>query len=207
MILDHELQAIQHRLHTLERRQRLTLIGWVGSLVVVLLGAAAAQVFSQPEILRARGLEIVDDAGKVRIALTVDRVPGMPSGQRGVSGVWIMDGSGTHLAALNSTPAGAASLTFLDPAHPLQFGGVSLDGLIISDRKGRGRVQVSPDGLGLWDVGRRMRLLLALHEDQDVGLTLFDPTGRLRSALDVNHHGSPALTLFDSTGQRRFSAP
>ncbi len=207
MMQEHDLRSIQQCLRTLERRQRFTLIGWVSSLVIVLLGAVAAQVFSQPEVLRARGLEIVDDAGKVRIALSVDRVPGMPSGQRGISGVWIMDGSGTHLAALNSTPAGVASLTFLDPAHPLQFGGVSLDGLIISDRKGRGRVQVSPDALSVWDVGRRMRLLLALHEDQDVGLTLFDPTGRLRGALDVNHHGSPALTLFDSTGQKRFSAP
>ncbi len=207
MMPEHDLRSIQQCLRTLERRQRFTLIGWVSSLVIVLVGAVAAQVFSQPEVLRARGLEIVDDAGKVRIALSVDRVPGMPSGQRGISGVWIMDGSGTHLAALNSTPAGVASLTFLDPAHPLQFGGVSLDGLIISDRKGRGRVQVSPDGLGLWDVGRRVRLLLALDENQDVGLTLFDPTGRPRGALDVNHHGNPTLTLFDSAGQKRFSAP
>lgn len=203
----HELSAIQLRLRALERRQRFTIIGWVASLVLVLLGAATAQVASQPEVLRARGLEIVDQSGKTRIVLSVDRVPGMTSGQPGVAGLWILDGLGTHVAALSASPTGVTSLTFLDPAHPLQFGGVSLDGLILSDRKGRGRVQMSSDGMSLWDVGRRMRVSLALYEDQSVGLTLFDPTGKLRGALDVNHHGIPGLTLFDSAGQRRFGAP
>ncbi len=204
----HELDVIHARLEKAERRLRMTLVGWVGSLVaLVLLGAGVQHATSQPTALRVRSLEVVDEQGLARIVLSVDRVPGEGEVRPGVSGIWLLDASGRRLATLGSAPNGFPSLSFSDPARPLPFGTLSLEGLILSDREGTGRVQLSSDGLSLWDTGRRMRILLALQVDRGVGLTFFDPVGKLRSALDVDHHGRPGLTLFDGTGRRLFGAP
>ncbi len=204
----HEFEVIRARLEKVERRLRMTLVGWVVSLVMlVLVGGASQYATSQPTVLRARSLEVVDQMGRARIVLSVDRVPGSSESRPGVSGIWLLDDTGRHLATLGSTPNGSSSLSFNDPARPLQFGTLSLDGLILSDTKGTGRIQVSFDGLSLWDPGRRMRILLALHADESVGLTLFDPAGHLRTALDVDDDGSPGLTLFDGAGRRLYGAP
>ncbi len=204
----HELDVIHARLEKAERRLRMTLVGWVGSLVaLVLLGAGVQHATSQPTALRVRSLEVVDEQGLARIVLSVDRVPGESEVRPGVSGVWLLDASGRRLATLGSAPNGFSSLSFSDPARPLQFGTVSLDGLILSDLRGRGRIQLSSDGLSLWDTGRRMRILLALHADESVGLTLFDPAGNLRTALDVDDDGSAGLAFFDGAGRRLFGAP
>ncbi len=203
-----EVEAIQARLQTVERRLRLTLMGWVVSFVIlVLLGAAAQHATSQPTVLRARSLEVIDDAGRARIVLSADSVPGEPEAQPGVSGLWLLDAMGRPLASLSSAPNGYSSLSFNDPIRPLQFGTFSLDGLILSDTNGRGRIQLIPDGLSLWDKGRRMRILLALQSDGGAGLTIFDAMGLVRTALDVDHHERPGLGLFDRAGQTLFKAP
>ncbi len=204
----HEFEVIRARLEKVECRLRVALVGWVVSVVaLVLLAAGVQHATSQPTALRVRSLEVVDEQGLARIALSVDRVPGESEVRPGVSGIWLLDTAGRHLAALGSAPNGFSSLSFNDPARPSQFGALSLDGLILSDRKGTGRVQLSFDGLGLWDTGRRLRMLLAIGADNGVGLTFFDPTGRLRNALDVDHHGKPGLTLLDGSGRELFGVP
>ncbi len=204
----HELDVVRTRLEKVENRLRMTLVGWVVSLIaLVLLGAAVQHATSQPLVLRARSLEVVDEQGLARIILSADRVPGQSEARPGVSGIWLLDASGRHLATLNSAPNGFSSLSFRDPTRPLQFGTLTLEGLMLSDGKGTGRVQLSSDGLSLWDTGRRMRILLALQADRGVTLTFFDPVGNLRTALDVDHHGRPGLTLFDGAGRRVFGAP
>ncbi len=204
----YELDVIRARLENVERRLRVTLVAWVGSIVaLVLLGVAAQHATSQPTVLRARSLEVVDEQGMARVVLSVDRIPGSSESRPGVSGIWLLDATGRHLATLNSAANGYSSLSFSDPARPLQFGTLSLEGLILSDGKGTGRIQLSSDGLSLWDTRRRMRILLALQADSGVGLTFFDLTGNLRTALDVDHHGRPGLSLFDGDGRRLFGAP
>ncbi len=203
-----ELEVISARLEKVERRLRMILGGWVVSFVaLVLLGGASQYATSQSTALRVRSLEVVDQQGLARIVLSVDRVPGDSEVRPGISGIWLLDARGRPLATLSSAPNGSSSLSFNDPRRPLQFGTVSLDGLILSDLRGRGRIQLSSDGLSLWDTGRRMRILLALHADESVGLTLFDPAGNLRTALDVDDDGNPGLTFFDGAGRRLFGAP
>ncbi len=203
-----ELEVFRARLEKVECRLRIAVVGWVVSVVaLVLLAAGVQHATSQPTALRVRSLEVVDEHGLARIAMSVDRVPGEVEVRPGVSGVWLLDTAGRPLAVLRAVPTGFSSLSFHDPARPSQIGALSLDGLILSDQMGTGRVQLSFDGLGLWDSERRMRMLLAIDSDNGVGLTFFDPAGRLRNALDVDHHGKPALTLFDGAGQRLFRAP
>ncbi len=203
-----ELKAIHTRLEKLERRVRMTLAGWVVSLaVIVLLGAASQHAASQPAVLRVRSLEIVDQEGRPRIVLSADQVPGRSELRPGVTGIWLLDTSGRHRAMLSTTPDGFASLSFADPARPQQVGTFSLDGMILSDTAGRGRIQFIPDGLGIWDTGRRMRVSLALDPDGGAGLTLFDSAGKPRVALDVEEDARPGLTLFDEAGRKLFHAP
>ncbi len=51
---------------------RMMVTGWVLSVVtLVLLGVAVQQAASQPQVLRARRIEVVDAAGKARVVLGV----------------------------------------------------------------------------------------------------------------------------------------
>jgi len=203
-----EFEVIRAQLEQMKRRLRVALVGWGVSVVALgLLAGGVQPATSQPTVLRVRALEVVDEQGVVRIVLSADRVPGESEGGIRVAGMWLLDPAGRELATLGSTANGFASLSFRDPARPSQFGTLSLDGLILSDLKGTGRIQLASDGVSLWDSERRMRMLLAIYSDNGVGLTFFDPTGRLRNALDVHHDGKPALTLFDGTGQKLFGAP
>ncbi len=203
-----DIEVLNMRLQNLEWRLRATLIAWVVSLVmVVVLVAASQRTTSQPTVVRARAVEVVDETGRARIVLSADRVPGSPERRPGVTGIWLLDPSGRQLAKLTAAANGSSSLSYSDPTRPLQYGTFSLDGLILSDTAGKGRIQFMPDGISVWDSRRRMRVLFALQGNGDAGLTLFDPTGNLRIAVDVDHHGKPGLTVFDTTGRKLFGAP
>ncbi len=202
------LEALNVRVQNLEWRLRVTLVAWVVSLIVVVVLVAASQrTTSQPTVVRARAVEVIDETGRARIVLSADRVPGTSEPRPGVTGIWLLDRAGRQLTQLSAASNGSSSLSFSDPARPLQFGTFNLDGLILSDTAGKGRIQLMPDGLSVWDRGRRMRVLFALQGSGDAGLTLFDPTGKLRIALDVDHHGKPGLSVFDTTGRKLFGAP
>lgn len=72
-----EFEALQARVHKMERRPSMTLLGWATSLtVLVVLWGAVQQATSQPAVLRARAFEVTDELGRVRIVL--DAAAGEP---------------------------------------------------------------------------------------------------------------------------------
>jgi hypothetical protein len=93
---------------------RVVVAGWVLSVAVfVLLGVAVQQAVSQPEVLRARRIEVVDTAGRLRIALGVasDGSPGL--------GFW--DTTGRVRIALVVDPDGSPGLSLHDAAGRALF--------------------------------------------------------------------------------------
>ncbi len=181
----HEFDKLHTRVRTVERRLRLVVTGWIFSLVAfVLLGLWVQQAISQPSVLRARRLEITDDAGQPRIAM--DAVGQRPS-------VWLSDGSGKRRLGLAVIPPGVPVLWLLDP----------------EERK-RIELSVLPDGAGalvLSDSPGRSRIWLNVGADGTPSLSLLEFLARPRILLKVLDDGRPGLWLFDTTGRVRFSAP
>ena len=72
--MDHqEFAVLQSRFQKVEWRLRLVLAAWMVSIVVlVLLGIVVQRASSQPGILKARALDIIDAAGQTRITLYAD---------------------------------------------------------------------------------------------------------------------------------------
>ncbi len=181
----HEFDKLHTQVRTVERRLRLVVTGWILSLVAfVLLGLWVQQAISQPSVLRARRLEITDDAGQSRIAM--DAVGQRPS-------VWLSDGSGKRRLGLAVIPPGVPVLWLLDP----------------EERK-RIELSVLPDGAGalvLSDGPGRSRIWLNVGADGTPSLSLSEFLARPRILLKVLDDGRPGLWLFDTTGRIRFSAP
>jgi hypothetical protein len=154
-----EFESLQARLHRVERRMRLVLVGWIASAVaLVLLGVVAGGATSQPEVLRAQAVEVVDAAGKTRIALHV---------RQGVAVVRLAD------------RVGQSRIEFA--VFPDEYAGVQL-----SDGAGRPRIRLSVDSGGapalwLFDALARHRLGLKVLSDGGPRLWLLDATtGQVR---------------------------
>lgn len=129
-----EVEILRARVERLERRMRMVVAGWVVSVAVfVLLGVAVQQAVSQPEVLRARRMEVVDAAGRVRIALTV-----LPDGSAALA---LGDAAGQGRITFNVAPDGSAGLGFQDAAGRSRILlGVAPDGspgLALGDAAGR----------------------------------------------------------------------
>jgi len=128
-----ESELLLARVERLERRLRVAVVGWVVSIATVVVLGVAVQAISQPEVLRARRIEVVDTAGRARIVLGV-----LPDGSLGL-GLW--DAAGRPRIGLGVAPDRSPALG-------------------LSDAAGRPRIGlvVLPDGspvLGLWDAARR----------------------------------------------------
>lgn len=130
-----EFAVLQARVERLERRMRVVVAGWVVSAVVfVLLGVAVQQAVSQSEVVRARRIEVVDEAGRTRALLAAR--PG----------------------------DGAPALHFLDATGRLRIALVTVEGstgLSLYDAEGRTRIVLAilpdaPPGLRLWDAAGRV---------------------------------------------------
>lgn len=105
-----EVEILRARLERLERRMRVVVAGWVLSAVVfVLLGVAVQQAVSQPEVLRARRIEVVDAAGRASIMLGVT-----PDGK--VPLLLFFDATGETRGLLGMTLNGGLQLRFNDAA-------------------------------------------------------------------------------------------
>ncbi len=114
MMEKQDLEALRLRLERVERRLRFAAVAWVaGVLVVILLGVAVQQAISQPEVLRARRLEVVDTAGRVRAAL------GMASDGSSALGLW--DATGRVRIAIVVDPDGSPGLSLHDAAGRALF--------------------------------------------------------------------------------------
>lgn len=132
-----ELQRLRARLARVERRVRVVITAWIVSVSVVgLLGVSARQAESQPDTLRARALEIVDQDGNVRIYLNVY--------QDGTGEAVFNDRQGRGRMWLHVRPDGTPAVTLADSKGRGRIWIASFadetSGLLLSDVRGRGRV-------------------------------------------------------------------
>ncbi len=157
-----ELQALQTRLQRVEQRLRVAYLGWLISIVVIgVLGLGVQQASSQSpplsDVLKVRGIEVVDTAGTVRIGLTVS--------QDGTSEVMLSEAGGKPRMWLTVRPDGTP-------------------GLIVADSMGKGRIWLTayPDrssGLILSDASGKGRIWIGALSDGTSNLVLVDPAGRV----------------------------
>ena len=152
-----ELLALQARLTQVERRLRATRTGWLVSVAVfALLGMGAQQAASQSEVVRVRGIEVVDAAGTVRIGFNVHT--------EGAE-VMLADAAGKGRIWFNVRPEGTPIAVF-------------------SDSTGKGRIWITahpdrPAGLILSDGTGRGRIWLGAFNDTATGLVLVDSNGKV----------------------------
>ncbi|MGQ0570194.1 MAG: hypothetical protein ACT4P5_11840 [Armatimonadota bacterium] len=153
-----ELDSLRSRLQHVERRQQAMWAAWLGCLIVVaVLGIAVPQAASQADIVRARGVEVVDAAGIVRISLSV-----LPDG---TSELTLAEPAGKGRMWLNVRSDGGS-------------------GLALSDATGRGRIWIAShsdrsSGLILSDGTGKGRIWMGAFADGTNGLVLLDPMGRV----------------------------
>jgi hypothetical protein len=129
-----EFEILRARLQRLERRVLVVTLGWVLSVATfVLLGVAVQQAVSQPEVLRARRIEVVDAAGRLRILLGV-----LPDGTPMLG---LSDAARRLRIGLAVHPNGLAQLTLGDAAGRTRISlALLLDGtpsLFLQDAAGR----------------------------------------------------------------------
>ncbi len=154
-----EIERLKARIEQLERRQRAGLLRWCLSLVAVgVLAFGVQQAASQNDILRARGLEIIDASGTVRISLGIQ--------QDGTAEILLSELAGRGRLWVNVRPDGTP-------------------GVVIADSSGRGRIWfvASPDrpsGVVLSDGLGRGRVWLNASPDGTPGLVLVDNSGRVK---------------------------
>ena len=130
--------GLQIRLQKVERCLRIIVAGWMLSVtMLVVLGAGVQHAISQPVTLRARAIQIVDAADRVRARLGVsdDGTPalylfdsaGMPRAILTVSsdnkvGLLLGDAAGKANTQLTVSPKGDAQLLFQDASATLRAG-------------------------------------------------------------------------------------
>jgi len=165
-----EVELLRSRVDKLEQRVRMVVMGWVlGVTVFLLLGVAVRQAISQPEVLRARRIEVVDAAGRARISLLV-----APDGNYAQ---FLLQGAAGESIGLAVFADRTLSLSLADAT--------------------RVRLQLAlhrfPDGSGLtlYDAAGEKRIVLALSNLRQTlppykfvngppSLMLYDAAGRLR---------------------------
>jgi hypothetical protein len=180
-----ESELLCTRLKKLEARIHAIVTGWVLSLVVVVfLGVAVRQTLAQPDVLRARRIEVIDAAGRVRGGLGIQ--------QDGTSELFLADSTQRRRIRLQ---------VFVDGSLELGF----------YDAKGGGRAALTAFAEGtarlmLQDGTRRRRIFLTVLADGSQ-LTPWDIARQGNAGLMVLPNGRPALSLVDATGRVLFRAP
>lgn len=181
-----ELERLQARMQSVERRLQMMAVGWAVSLALVLLLTLMAQhTASQPQVVRTPAVEITDTTGRTR--MTLDAVNGKPS-------LWLYDVAGRRRAGLTVS-------TFGTPEFSLH------------DTDGRARIALRVGyeraaELRLTDGASRTRIGLWVDYTNEPGLWLYDELVRPRIGLKVLSDGTPRLWLFEgATGRVLFSAP
>ncbi len=200
-----ESKALLARVERLERRMRVVVAGWVVSVAVfVLVGVAVQQAVSQPEILRVRRIEVVDDMRRTRIELNGGSQPDERPGLR------LID------------PAGHKRIELTGEGRPDWS-----PWLTIADAKGEAIMELTQSSLRFWDRTRQRRIFLgvpdwsltpegvaklgriglAVLQDGTSWLLLGDASNQSRIGLVVTPDGTPGLTLRNATGRVLFRAP
>jgi len=181
-----EEDGLRTRLHRLERRLAVISGAFILSVVLLLVfGLLVPLVGSQSQVVRARGFEVVDASGRLRISL--DSVNNKPS-------LWFFDSAGRRRMGLTVSALDAPAFVLNDPnGHSRIALSVGLERAAevrLTDSNGRVRV-------GVWVTNRN-----------EPGVWLFDDLARARIGLKVLPTGEAKLWLFDHpTGRVLFTAP
>jgi hypothetical protein len=226
-----EFDILRARVERLERRMRVVVAGWVLSVAVfVLLGVAVQQAISQPEVLRARRIEVVDAAGRERIGLDVN-----PEGNarmqfldvRGRTrmflttdgpGIALFDEAGDILLAISLGFRGSSPTIMLRDAAARGSSSIALSAgsggpsLTFRDLSGRSRffLFTSNDGkslLELSDSAERPRVGISLDSDGMPLVSLRDASGLPRLALRLSQEWGPGLFMMNENGRTIFRIP
>ncbi len=110
-----DANALQAEPERRKRRLRAVALGCIlGFIVLVLFGVIARQAASQPSVVRAQRIEIVDNQGHVRIILEVDSVTNS-------SILSLKDRQGKERTLLAVLPDGSSEIAFRDPTQRVRL--------------------------------------------------------------------------------------
>ena len=181
-----EEESLRTRLQRLERRLAVISGAFIFSAVMLLVfGLLVPRARSQSQVVRARGFEIVDASGRLRISLNA--VSSKPS-------LWFFDSAGGRRMGLTVGTLDTPSLVLTDAqGHPRITLSVGLERaaeIRLTDSSGRPRV-------GVWVTNRN-----------EPGVWLFDELARARIGLKVLPGGDAKVWVFENpSGRVLFSAP
>jgi len=137
-------------------------------------------------LVRAQRFELVDQSGKVRIVLGVDR-------STGAAGVSFFDGSNTLPRILIGTSADGSTTD-----------------IALQDTNGnrRGELSLTPTAvrLSLVDASLKQGVILGASSDR-TALLFNDDTGKHRAAFGITPAHEPALTIYDQNQQMIWTTP
>jgi hypothetical protein len=218
--------ALEARLARLERRVRVYQRGalFIAAALVAYACATVPQAAADagpatPDVLRVRGLVIVDDQGRDRISIGAPwpAPRGRTSALQGV-GMLIVDTAGVdrlNVASPAPGPPGggeriavANGVTWYD-GRGNERGGIGyLDNgrsvMMLDNNHGEGAGVFSFDngyvGMGVLREGQFRALMQFDPDSNATSLVLSDEQGRPRARLSVGPDGAPALTFLDAAG-------
>jgi hypothetical protein len=181
------LADLTARLERLERQNRGLKAGAVAAILVaglaLLLRGGGAQGVDKPPYLKASALDIVDDSGKVRVGMGVDK--------DGHSSLTLSDAGGVTRLDLLVTKDGFSQVRLWDPVVLGKYrAAIGVDkpampfvNLFSKDGKIRGSLFLNADDapdLKLYDSNGKMRVWMNVNskDPQDAGLGLYDADGK-----------------------------
>ncbi|HET6781607.1 MAG TPA: hypothetical protein VFH67_05900, partial [bacterium] len=158
-----EQDGLRSLLHKVERRLAVISGAFILSVVLLLVfGLVVPRARSQSQVVRARGFEIVDASGRLRILL--DAVNNKPS-------LWFFDSAGRRRLGLTVSALDAPAL-------------------VLSDDQGHSRIALSVGTeraaeVRLTDSNGRPRIGVWITNRNEPGVWLFDDLARARIGLKV----------------------
>lgn len=185
--MDREVEAALHsRMRSLERRLAAVSGAFILSVVALLVfGVLVPRAGSQSQVVRTRGLEILDASGRLRVS--IDAVNNKPS-------LWFFDGTGRRRMGLTVSALDAPAFVLNDAVGHSRIafavGTERAAEVTLTDSKGRPRVSV-------WVTNRN-----------EPGVWLFDELARARIGLKVLPGGDGKVWVFEHpSGRVLFTAP
>lgn len=185
--MNHAENEILHtRLRRVERMFAILAGAWVVSAaMLVSFTQLVPMAASQPQVIRTRGIEITDAAGRLRLSL--DAVNNAPA-------VWLYD-------SVRRRRLGLRLSAFDTPS------------IVLNDQEGRPRIEMSlglarAAEIKLTDSRGRIRVWLSVTHQDEPGVWLYANLERPGIGLKVLSGGQARLWVFDNrTGHLLFSAP
>ena len=130
-----EFTGIRAKLERLERRQRLTVVGWALTIVSLVIVVSVRQASPASQVLETRGIKIVDPQGRQAILLGLS--------EANLPGIWVYRPGEKEWAIHLGVLGGGPTIALQEARSGLDLGfGDSLPGLWYRDNTGTRRVAV-----------------------------------------------------------------